>query len=95
MATQTLEGRVHKLAKKRIKKKRGFIIHLTAYIVVNIMLVLIWAFLAGGGHPWFVYPLGGWAIGVLSHYLFVYHFFGKSDRVAIKNEMGKMRREQR
>lgn len=40
--------------------------HLGSYIFVNAMLVLIWA-LTGSAHPWPLYVLGGWGIGLVSH----------------------------
>ena len=33
------------------------------YVAVNLLLLAIWA-LTGAGHPWFVWPLLGWGIGV-------------------------------
>jgi class 3 adenylate cyclase len=41
-------------------------IHLTVYLLVNLMLVVIWA-VTGGGYFWPVWPLLGWGIGVGSH----------------------------
>lgn len=95
MATRMSEEQIYEEAKKRVEEKKGFYIHLTVYIAVNIMLVLIWAFSTGGGFPWFVFPLGGWGIGLLFHYLGVFVFDRKSDRAAIEKEAEKMRREQK
>lgn len=36
------------------------------WAAVNLMLAVIWA-TSGGGHPWFIYPLLGWGIGVVAH----------------------------
>jgi class 3 adenylate cyclase len=44
----------------------SFRIHLTVYILVNVMLVAIWA-ASGGGYFWPVWPLLGWGIGVGAH----------------------------
>ena len=93
MAKQMSEDEIYKQAKKRVEEKKGFFIHFTVYIVVNIMLVLIWAFAAGGGFPWFIFPLGGWGIGILFHFLGVFVFGRKSDRAAIEKEAEKIRRE--
>ena len=94
MAQDLSEEQIYEEAKKRVEEKRGFYVHLTAYIVVNIGLVLIWAFAAGGGYPWFIWCLGGWGIGLLFHYLFVFVFKDKSDRAAIEREAEKIRKEQ-
>ena len=47
----------------------------------------------GGGFPWFIFPLGGWGIGILFHFLGVYVFEGKLDKAAIEREVEKIRRE--
>ena len=49
------------------RAKGGFRGHLIPFITVNAFLFFIWA-MTGGGHPWFLYPLGGWGIGLVSHY---------------------------
>jgi class 3 adenylate cyclase len=41
-------------------------IHLAIYVVVNVMLVGIWA-ASGGGYFWPVWPILGWGIGVGCH----------------------------
>lgn len=49
--------------------------HAIPYAAVNLGLFGIWlaTSLSGGGdtHPWFVYPLFGWGIGLLAHWLAV------------------------
>ena len=94
MSKQMSEEQIYEQAKKRVEEKKGFFIHLTVYIVVNIMLVLIWAFAAGGGFPWFIFPLGGWGIGILFHFLGVFVFGRRSDKAAIEKEVEKIKREQ-
>lgn len=52
-------------------RRKGFRIHLTVYIGVQILLVAVWALqwqLGGTGHPWFVYALLGWGVGLAAHY---------------------------
>jgi len=95
MSKQMSEDEIYEQAKKRVEEKKGFYIHFTVYVVVNIMLVLIWAFVAGRGFPWFIFPLGGWGIGILFHFLGVFVFERKSDRAAIEKEAEKIRREQK
>jgi class 3 adenylate cyclase len=41
-------------------------IHLTIYLVVNVLLIGIWA-AAGGGYFWPIWPILGWGIGVGCH----------------------------
>ena len=95
MTTGMSEEEIYKQAKKRVEEKRGFFTHLAIYSVVNIILVLIWAFATGGGFPWFIFPLVGWGIAVLIHFLRVFVFEGKPDREAIEKEAERIRREQR
>ena len=51
-------------AYKRLKAKRDFVNHVVVYVVVNAVLVGIWA-TTGGGYFWPVWPLLGWGIGVV------------------------------
>ena len=95
MTTGMSEEQIYEQAKKRVEAKKGFYIHLTVYILVNILLVLIWAFAADRGFPWFIFPLGGWGIGILCHFLSVFVFVGKSDKSAVEKEVEKVEREQR
>lgn len=64
-------------AKKRVERLKGFYIHLSVYILVNIMLFII-NLLSDAGNWWFLYPLGGWGIGLLIHGIttFTYGNFG-------------------
>ena len=94
MPVKLTDEQIYEEAKKRVEEKRGFYTHFTVYIAVNILLVLIWAFPSGGGFPWFLFPLCGWGIGVLFHFLGVFVFGGKSDRAAIEKEAEKIRKEQ-
>ena len=95
MTTGMSEEQIYELAKKRVEEKRGFFTHLAVYIVINIMLVLIWAFASGGGFPWFIFPLCGWGIGLIIHFFNTFVFGIKSDMAAIEKEAEKIRKEQR
>ena len=94
MSVQMSEEELYREARKRVEEKKGFFIHLTVYIIVNIMLVLIWAFPGGGGFPWFVFPLGGWGIGILFHFLEAFVFSRQTDweRKAIEKEVEKLKK---
>ena len=94
MSTQMSEEEIYRLARKRVEEKKGFYTHFTVYIVVNIMLVLVWAFPAGGGFPWFIFPLGGWGIGLLFHFLGVFVFSKRSgwERREVEKEVERLRR---
>ena len=96
MSTQLSEQEIYQEAKKRVEEKKGFFVHFIVYILINILLVVIWAFPAGGGYPWFLWPLGGWGIGLLFHFLGVFVFSRKTgwDRRQIEKEAAKIKREQ-
>ena len=46
------------------------------------MLFFIWWFT--GGYPWFVFPLLGWGVGLLAHFLWAFAKIGVTDRLAEK-----------
>lgn len=77
-------------AKKRTEAKFGLYIHVSAYIAVNILLIII-NLSTYTEHFWFQWPLMGWGIGVFSHALKVFVFSGRStikDRM-LEKEMEK------
>lgn len=94
MSVQMSEEELYREARKRVEAKKGFFIHLTVYIIINIMLVLIWAFPGGGGFPWFVFVLGGWGIGILFHFLEAFVFSRQTDweRKAIEKEVERLKK---
>ena len=47
----------------QLKKKRDFRTHIFIYVLVNAMLIVIWA-VTGAGFFWPVFPLVGWGIGI-------------------------------
>ena len=51
-------------ARKRLEKRRDFSAHLVTYVVVNAMLIAVWAF-TGGGYFWPAWILGFWGIGLV------------------------------
>jgi|SRR5829696_9164992 len=57
------EQELRKLAVSRLRKKRDFGTHIVVYVVVNAMLVAIWA-ITGAGFFWPIFPILGWGIGV-------------------------------
>ena len=74
MTSKMSEEEIYQIARKRVEDKKGFFSHLIVYIVVNVVLILVWAFASGGGFPWFIFPLGGWGIGIIFHALGVFVF---------------------
>ncbi len=67
---------MYQKAKKRAKAKMGFYIHLSVFIAVNILLLMVNL----NSNPeffWVKYPFMGWGIGLLFHALTVFLFTGK------------------
>jgi 2TM domain len=65
------EQELRKLAVSRLKKKRDFSTHVVIYVIVNAMLVGIWA-VTGAGFFWPIFPILGWGIGVAANAWDVY-----------------------
>ena len=66
------------------QERAGFKVHLTTYILVNLFLWIIWGFSQYvidvdnlSVVPWPVYPMAGWGIGLIFHYMRVYHWKNK------------------
>jgi len=94
MTNKMSEEQIYEEAKKRVEQKKGFRTHAIVYAVINAFLALIW-WLTGAGFPWFVFPLGGWGIGLLFHGLGVYVLSGRQeDKRAIEREAEKIRRSE-
>ncbi|WP_405376606.1 2TM domain-containing protein [Nonlabens sp. Asnod3-A02] len=54
-------------AKARVEEIKAFYSHLTVYIIVNIGIAGLNYYHDGWEETWFLYPLGGWGIGVVGH----------------------------
>ncbi|MBL8382131.1 MAG: 2TM domain-containing protein [Burkholderiales bacterium] len=61
---------LHAIARRRANAKLGFLIHLAAFVGVNVLLWAINAQFAPQSR-WSVVPLAGWAIGLAIHGLVV------------------------
>jgi len=62
-ASPDTENGLREQAITQLKKKRDFTTHLVIYVLVNSMLVGIWA-VTGGDFFWPVFPILGWGIGL-------------------------------
>lgn len=93
MSVKMTEEEIYEEAKKRVKAKKDLYSHIAVYVLVNAFLVVIWA-VTSGGFPWFVFPLGGWGIGLFFHILDVFVWQRRNDREAIEREAEKLRKLQ-
>jgi len=93
MDNKESEEQIYEEAKKRVSAKRKFYRDLVAYVVINSLLVIIWAFPAGRGYPWFWFPIGGWGLFIIIDYFKAFVFPSGGDKAAIEKEVKKMKRE--
>lgn len=93
MTTGMSEEEIYRKARERVEEKKGFYIHLLVYILVNIMLIIIWV-VTGAGFPWFIFPLGGWGIGILFHFLGIFVFSQRTgwERRQVEKEVERLKR---
>jgi hypothetical protein len=56
---------------RRLRKKRDFRTHALIYVLVNALLVVIWA-VSDAGFFWPIFVLGGWGIGLAANAWDVY-----------------------
>lgn len=73
------------LARERVEKKMGFMIHAGIYVVVNAGLIAL-NLTRSPDHYWFIWPLLGWGIGIVFHAIKV---FGPASSTSIKEKMIK------
>jgi hypothetical protein len=57
------EANLRQEAVRSLRKKRDFRSHVVAYVLVNALLVGIWA-ATGADFFWPVFPIAGWGIGL-------------------------------
>ena len=84
----------HKRAKKKVQAKLGFFIHVSVYLGVNILLIII-NLLTSPEYIWFKWPLIGWGIGLFFHAMSIFVFSGKpalTERI-IEKEMKREAQE--
>jgi hypothetical protein len=87
----------YRQAERRVKAKLGFYWHFSVYLIINGLLIgiyLLTTLAAGFYYPWFVWPMAGWGIGILFHFLGVFVFPGDNSgnirRKMIEEELRKM-----
>lgn len=62
-------ARAERTRKERQRKRAmraSLRIHAAVFVVVQLLLVAIWA-MTGADYPWFVFPLLGWGVGLVAH----------------------------
>jgi hypothetical protein len=73
---------------RQILRRRAFLVHAAVFAAVNLMLVGVWM-LAGGGYPWFLFPLMGWGVGLVAHAASAYLLANPND-IVLEREQRRM-----
>jgi hypothetical protein len=83
------ETEQHRVARERIERRRKFWADVVAYLLINALLVGIWA-LGGGGYFWPIWVILGWgaALSLDAYQAFVRRPVTESD---IRDEMSHLR----
>lgn len=71
---------------RRIRAKREFWVHLSVYLAVNALLVLIWA-MTSAAYFWPVWPMLGWGIAIVVHAVRVFGGSAEVSEARIEREM--------
>ena len=74
-------------AKKIVNARMGFFIHLTAFLLVNALLIGI-NLATSSRHLWFQWPLLGWGLGIIAHAVVTFVLPGVRGGM-IEKELGK------
>ena len=92
-ATASTQAQQHEqLALAKVRKIRGFYIHLTQYVVVIAVLAVI-NLVTHPSRLWFFWPAMGWGIGVLAHaaatFEFIPFFGAEWERKQVEKQLGR------
>lgn len=82
----------YKMAKKRVKKVKGFFGHLTTWLIFSAFFIFL-NIATGGGSFWAIWPIMGWGLGVAFHAIGVFGMpgLGKDwEEKMLEREMARM-----
>lgn len=77
------ESRQRRNERRAHGNRKGFRIHATVFVAVQILILAVWVLqwqLGGTTYPWFVYVLLGWGVGLAAHYAAVRDSFKDRQR---------------
>ena len=78
-------GRLER-ARSQVERMTGFYIHLTVFVLVMLLMLVINAWTGGGW--WVQWPLIGWGIGILVH---AFAVFGRAPNFVREWQLRKIR----
>lgn len=77
-ATNSADEKAYEQAMRRVQAKLGFQQHLVSYILGSVLLIgiyLLTSLMPGfPTYPWFIWPLAGWGLALVAHFLEVFVF---------------------
>ena len=85
----TTDDELRRLAAQRVHKRRDLGAHAVAYVVINAMLVGVWA-ISGAGYFWPAWVMLGWGVGLVLNVWDVY-FRRPVTPADIEREMERLR----
>lgn len=96
MSHQMNEEELYREARETVEAKKGFYIHLIVYLICSVVIYFVWRF-TWTGYRWYVWPVLGWGVGVLFHFLGVFFFSRQSawDKRAIEREVERLKNQAR
>jgi hypothetical protein len=85
----------YRLANRRVRIRIAFYIHFSAYLAVNILLLIV-NLATSTDYLWFKWPLFGWGVGIVFHALAVWGLPAMSQAKAgmVDREMQRQLRRQ-
>ena len=89
-----MDSKKYQDARKRVKAKKEFYEHLSTYLGMATFFFFLNMFT--GGYMWFYWPMLGWGIGILFHYIGVFGVPGIGEldenweRRQLKKELNRM-----
>ncbi len=66
MEDKEFDAATYRSVRRRVKRIKGFYVHLTVYVLVIFMLMVI-NLATDSRYLWFLWPAFGWGIGVTLH----------------------------
>ena len=94
-----MEEYIYRKARERVRKKKGFYGHLSAYLAVGVFF-LVMNMVTDPWDLWFFYPMMPWGVGLLIHYFGVFGLPGREkvltkswEEREMEKEMQRLRRK--
>jgi hypothetical protein len=77
------------LARRRAGHRLGFLIHAAVFGAVNLALIAV-NLVTTPTHPWAVFPLLGWGLGLLMHGMAALGVFGRMHAPLLERELARL-----